>query len=438
MPILYSNRIVPMVQEIEKESNFLVHFVGDRKPFFSAFECGKLAIVLDTLERENKFYLVRDSERFQTLYEEYMNNTKLDFLPVFDSSNEIIGYTMREKTLAALSKGRFSKELLLRPEVTVSKIVDKRITCIDAYTSLPETSRILMQRDDDIRFDPFVITLDGQFYGVCSIQKILDGLNRFLETDIAFCDVSQKKLMHETNYQFKQLTDVDVDYRVKNLHGPGGDYVGTFAINPNLMLFVHFDVCGKGLKASNVVMVLGSILKTWIEQERQRQPTQFRLADKVKELNRLSYSLTADDMYATGVFVLYDKINQTVQIYDYGHGLIWLKRKNKAIQLSGLVNNPQEGRFEKMPFFAINEEIEINSIKFRIKKGDMIFTCTDGIVEQKDVYKEEFSTNRLEKLLAEYVGFSPIEMNDLVIDEWNDFRKQYKVLDDYSILSIAL
>jgi hypothetical protein len=265
-----------MELELQTQTNIFPDFKGDKRPIFSAYECGKLAVTLPVLEQENKFFLVNQYLRFQTLHEEYMANEELDFLPVFDTdSNEIIGYTMRQKILAALSKGPFSKELLLRPEVTVQSVYDKRVLCIDAYTNLSETSYLLMQRDEDIRFDPFIITMDGYFYGICSIQKIIDGLNRFLEKDMSFCEVSQLKLMLETNKNFKQESNMSVDYRVNCLHGPGGDYVGTFSLSPNLSLFVHLDVCGKGLKASTVVMVIGTILKTWVEMEKKKDLSQF-------------------------------------------------------------------------------------------------------------------------------------------------------------------
>ncbi|MBP6741125.1 MAG: SpoIIE family protein phosphatase [Leptospiraceae bacterium] len=428
-----------MELELQTQTNIFPDFKGDKRPIFSAYECGKLAVTLPVLEQENKFFLVNQYLRFQTLHEEYMANEELDFLPVFDTdSNEIIGYTMRQKILAALSKGPFSKELLLRPEVTVQSVYDKRVLCIDAYTNLSETSYLLMQRDEDIRFDPFIITMDGYFYGICSIQKIIDGLNRFLEKDMSFCEVSQLKLMLETNKNFKQESNMSVDYRVNCLHGPGGDYVGTFSLSPNLSLFVHLDVCGKGLKASTVVMVIGTILKTWVEMEKQEDLTHFKLSERLSHLNRLSYNLTPDEMYATGVFVLYYKVNQTIEVFDYGHGFIWLKRKNKAARLSEFMEESQSDKMDKMPFFAINEDLQLESKKFKVKPGDFIFICTDGIAEQKNMYKEEFGTNNIKKVLKEFDGKNPAELNDLILEEWEDFRKHYKIMDDYSILSIAI
>lgn len=436
----YFSKVETMeLTEIQTQQNIFADFKGDKRPIFSAYECGKLAITLPVLEKEKKFFLINQYLRFQTLYEEYMANDELDFLPVFDTdSNEIIGYTMRQRILAALSKGPFSKELLLRPEVTVSAVYDKRVLCIDAYTNLSEASYLLMQREEDIRFDPFIITVDGYFYGICSIQKILDGLNSFLEKDMSYCEVSQLKLMLETNRNFKEESNLSVDYRVNCLHGPGGDYVGTFCLSPNLSLFVHLDVCGKGLKASNVVMVIGAILKTWVEAEKKKDLSNFKLSESLSQLNRLSYSLTPDEMYATGVFVLYDKLNQTIEVFDYGHGFIWLKRKNKAARLSEYMEDSESNKIDKMPFFAINEELDLKSKKFKVKPGDFIFICTDGIVEQKNIYKEEFGATNIKKVLKEFDGKNPTQLNDLILEEWEDFRKHYKIMDDYSILSIAV
>ena len=402
--------------ELEQKNKSFADYYGENRPVFSAYECGKLATPAKSLEEDGKFFYIDNEMRFQTLYEEYMNNTELDFLPVFDTSNEIIGYTMRQKLLAALSKGPFSKELLLRPEVTVQSIYDKRVLCIDAYANLSETSYLLMQREEDIRFDPFIITIDGFFYGVCSIQKVLDGLNRFLEKDMSFCEDSQLKLSLETNKNFAQESNLSIESSVICLHGPGGDYVGTFSLNENLSLFIHLDVCGKGLKASNVVMVLGSIFKTWIEMEKQNDIANFRLADRLREINKLAYDLTPEEMYATGVFILHDKTKQTIEVFDYGHGFIWLKRKDALARLSDYV---VETELDKMPFFGINETLDLKSVKVKVKPGD-------------------FVTNNIEKVLKSFTGKNPSELNKLIMTEWEDFRKEYRIMDDYSLLTIGI
>lgn len=425
---------------IEPEPGKLLDFIGDRKPIFSAYDCGKLALTLNGLRKENKYIPVYENMRFQNLYEEYLTNSELDFLPVFDSkTNEIIGCTMRQKILAELSKGPFSKELLLRPDVTVESIYDKRILCIDAYTNLSEASYLLMQREDDIRFDPFIITLDGYFYGICSIRKVLDGLNRFLEMDMAFCEVSQLKLNLESNKDFKQESKLLSDYKINCLHGPGGDYVGTFSLNENLSLFIHLDVCGKGLKASNAVMVMGTIFKTWIEMEKPIDRRMFKLSDKLFQLNELAYSLTPDEMYATGIFILHDKLTQTIEVADFGHGFIWLKRGQKTARLTDLIPKEEsEEKIQTMPFFGINENFTVKTTKFKVKSGDLIFVCTDGIIEQKNIYKEEFDIPRVEKVLNQYSGKNPTELNDLILEEWDDFRKHHKITDDYSVLSFCI
>ncbi|HNE11015.1 MAG TPA: SpoIIE family protein phosphatase, partial [Leptospiraceae bacterium] len=392
--------------DLENKQSILPDFNPDKKPIFSAYDCGKLALTAQKLIQENKFIFLNEKMRFQTLYEEYSENPELDFLPVFDSNtNEIIGYTMRQKILAELSKGPFSKELLLRPEVIVENIYDKRVLCIDAYTNLSEASYILMQREEDIRFDPFIITLDGYFYGICSIRKVLDGLNRFLEMDMSFCEISQLKLNLESNYNFSKQSSILSNYQINCLHGPGGDYVGTFSLNENLSLFIHLDVCGKGLKASNVLMVLGTIFKTWIEMETYIDRRYFKLSDKLFHLNHLAYRLTPDEMYATGVFILHDKLTQTIEVADFGHGFVWLKRGSKSARLTDFI--PKEDEMEKiqqMPFFGINENFIVKTAKFKVKQGDLLFVCTDGIIEQKNIYKEEFGINRIEKVLSTYLG----------------------------------
>ena len=76
-----------MELELQRQPNIFADFKGDKRPIFSAYECGKLAVTLPALEKENKFFLINQYLRFQTLHEEYMANDELDFLPVFDTDS---------------------------------------------------------------------------------------------------------------------------------------------------------------------------------------------------------------------------------------------------------------------------------------------------------------------------------------------------------------
>ena len=140
-------------------------------------------------------------------------------------------------------------------------------------------------------------------------------------------------------------------------------------------------------------------------------------------------------MDATGVFILHDKTKQTIEVFDYGHGFIWLKRKDALARLSDYV---VETELDKMPFFGINETLDLKSVKVKVKPGDFVFVCTDGIIEQKNMYKEEFGTNNIEKVLKSFTGKNPSELNKLIMTEWEDFRKEYRIMDDYSLLTIGI
>ena len=69
--------------------------------------------------------------------------------------------------------------------------------------NLSEASEVLMRRDEELRFDPFVVTWCGDFFGTSTVQRVIEGLNRFLIMDSQACDRMQKRIMEPMNRQME-------------------------------------------------------------------------------------------------------------------------------------------------------------------------------------------------------------------------------------------
>ena len=114
-------------------------------------------------------------------------------------------------------------------------------------------------------------------------------------------------------------------------------------------------------------------------------------------------------MYATGTIAIVDTKNLMLRLFDFGHGMCWLKRDNKIYSL--YPKNPPSG----IPFLGINPELLMTSQLYKIKKNDMLYSVSDGVIETKNSSRENFGTERMINLLKNHeyhevnFGYSDLE-----------------------------
>ncbi len=396
---------------------------------FSAYEVGRTARRLHE-DDANAVGLIRGDMSVVDVETLYAEKPELDFLPIRNELDEFVGYVRRESFLAALGRGQYARELLLRPERRIDELMDERIVCLDAHCTLSEASRELMARPEEIRFDPFVVLLEDRFHGISSVRRVLDGLNHYFNLDMDACKQAQDRLMEvperavENTLNWARL--------VQPLNGPGGDYVKVFDLDEDLSVAVLFDVCGKGIKAANMVMAIGSVFESLfasgeVSRARMGGPG---LAGRLSRLNNLLWRMTPEEMYATGVVLLLEKRKYLLRVFEYGHGLLWLRRGNRIHRLAD--ESPPE-----LPFLGIRPDCDVQAVNYRLKPGDLIFSCSDGVTEMKNRAKEEFGLGRTTEVMGRGIN-EPSELVRRMHLELEDFRDGARIGDDVSMLAVLM
>lgn len=421
-------------------------------PIFSAYDVGRRALPIERLKQLSgyDYTLPQEDDPAVDVYELYHDYPGLQFLPVQNHSGEITGYTLRNQFLAMLSKNHYSRELMLRPDVKLKTMMRLNPIILDAHATLSEASKVLMNRPEESRFDPFVVTLDGEFYGISTVDLVLKGMDSFLRRDNEACLEAQQALLQwdasEGTLQTTRVEELNGGERapdaatrlsfsryVAPLSGPGGDFAQVYKVSPSLTLFMLFDVCGKGLKASAMVSIIGSSLHTILSEAGLRKTLKpGQVSALLRKLNRIVCDLSPAEMYATGIAGAIDHENQVVSLYDFGHGLCWLLRGFKCHRLEG----SSIGTSEQAPFFGIHPDLAIRPVHYRLKDGDLLFMCSDGIAEQKDDAGHMFGSERVEEILNR-VAPDPARVNREMLHYWESFREGSRVTDDVSMLSLA-
>lgn len=158
--------------------------IEDESLVFSANELGKVTFTIKQLKAFTNYdfsHLPNENELPSKIYDFYIQYPELDFLPIRNSENWIVGYFTRKSFLSLISENSYNRELLFRKDVKIKNFINKNIICLNAYTTLSNASEIIMNRSIEILFDPIVVTLNRNFYGICTVDRIIKGINLFLK-----------------------------------------------------------------------------------------------------------------------------------------------------------------------------------------------------------------------------------------------------------------
>lgn len=435
----YEENLASQKQHILDDSAFL-HIDPIEKPIFSANEVGKVTIMIDQLKQLTGYdysKLPLDTTSTQIIYNIFHDHPNLEFLPIINDSGWIVGYFTKKQFLSLISENTFNRELLFRKDVQIKSFLNPDVVCLNAYSTLSEASEILMNRKEEIRFDPFVVTLDRRFFGISTVDKVLKGINIFLKRDLEAVKDSQLSLNNFFVEHEKQIENtIDFTSYISLLQGPGGDFVKNYEINDEFSLVVILDVCGKGVKASSMVFSIVQLLNKEIQKLIEKNA--FNVRNFHKSLLKINHELvltTSSDLYATALFVVVNKLKHIITILDCGHNLIWLKRKDKVYKLETTESN-QSNENKNTSFLGITLDFHVVPISYKVKKDDILFSCSDGITEQINPQKEMYII-RIEDVLKEFKGDMK-KNKKILLKDWTNFREFRRIRDDVSFFIFKL
>ena len=163
----------------------------------------------------------------------------------------------------------------------------------------------------------------------------------------------------------------------------GGDYYDFFKVSDDIVDVVIADVSGKGAAASLLMPSLAVALRL-----RARELS--GPAAILKDLDEVLKQITNP---ATFVTMFYARINPTLRTLEYasgGHNPPLLMRPGTGETL--LLE-------EAGPIMGILPETRFVNTVIHLESGDILALFTDGVTEQENESGEEFSLDRLEKVV---------------------------------------
>ncbi|MFN3604673.1 MAG: SpoIIE family protein phosphatase [Leptonema sp. (in: bacteria)] len=405
--------------------------VEEKESIFSANEIGKVTLNIKKLKEITNFDysdLPNENDTPLKIYNIYQNHPNLDFLPIRNHDNWIVGYFTRKSFLSLISEQNYNRELLFRKDVKIKNYFNQEIVCLNAFTTLSKASEILTSRKPEILYDPFVVTLNRKFFGIATLDRIIKGMNTFIKRDLETVKESQLNVMNYLDSHNRKIeNELEFSSYINLVYGPGGDFVQKYEINEQSTIISHFDVCGKGVKASSMILVLGALLNQMILRLKKGNLTIPILHKEIRNFNHDLYYSKAMELYATGIIALVNKIDRILTLYDFGHNLLWILRDKKVSKRKVYKVEPAQ---KNLTFLGAFPEIHIKPVSLQLQKEDIIFTCSDGITEQMNDRNEmyiNFISNALENFTSDVNHNSK-----LLLSHWNEFRNNRIIRDDIS------
>ncbi|MEX2590417.1 MAG: PP2C family protein-serine/threonine phosphatase, partial [Chitinophagales bacterium] len=223
--------------------------------------------------------------------------------------------------------------------------------------------------------------------------------------------------------QLPKIEGLDIAGELQWSSEVGGDYYNVFQISDREYLFFIADVVGKGLGASILVSTVHSNIETQIDNGISD------IQDFIERLNEVLCRITDRKKFITCWAGIYNSETRELKSVNAGHLPPLIISKDRKVTGELTKGGPILGFFDK-------DEVKHQSETILLKKGDAVFSFTDGVSEansEKDKMYE--SSNRLENIIAGDWISSKELINNVIFDV-RDFSNSDTFEDDLTCLML--
>ncbi len=202
-------------------------------------------------------------------------------------------------------------------------------------------------------------------------------------------------------------------------HNIGGEFIDVIRLNDKRYLFVVGDLSGKGIAASMNMVILKSIIRSYLAETHNFKQLVVKLNEFVRN------SLRKGTIFA-GLFMIVDFETDTMYYINCGIPALFSYTQvyNNVIEIQG------SGHI--LGFVKdISPYISVKSTK--LNRGDIILVCTDGLLQSHSLRGEQFGRERVQRVLIDNSTYPAQRMAQFTFDALTKFMSK-EMEDDVSIL----
>lgn len=202
-----------------------------------------------------------------------------------------------------------------------------------------------------------------------------------------------------------------------------GDYFDVMVSRKDRISFVMADVTGKSLNSMSIMLQLRAMLRL-IVNTTQSAGTILSWANK-----GISSENNTVDHFASVALLIYDSINGKIQYSTGGTNpiFVYCKEDNSFKEIS---SSQEPIGVEKTTEYVDNE--------LSVKSGDIIVTCTDGLLEALNNDGTQYSKSNLERVIRESRNSDGKEIANKIKNDVKKFCGVAAQHDDQSLLVVKI
>lgn len=198
----------------------------------------------------------------------------------------------------------------------------------------------------------------------------------------------------------------------------GGDYYDFIKLPNDKIVLCLGDITGKGLPAAILMANLQATL-------RGQALTPQKIADKIKNSNKLLYNSTSENRFATLFYAELDYENNEMTYCNAGHDapINIIDNNTTRVNEGGLL----------LGCFDFAEYVEGNKT---FSPGEILVIFSDGIAEAMNEFEEEFGEEKLISIVESNISLPAKQLVDLIVKEVQEYSKKVEQSDDITLMVI--
>ncbi len=223
----------------------------------------------------------------------------------------------------------------------------------------------------------------------------------------------------QENIDHIKTDKVDTGYMMVPAHNIGGEFIDMIRLTDTRHLFVVGDLSGKGIAASMNMVILKSVIRTYLAEIHDFKELVVKINTFIRE------SFRKGTIFA-GLFALIDFETDTMYYINCGIPALMLYTQvyNNVIEIQG--SGHILGFVKDLtPFVSVKTT--------KLNKGDVILACTDGLVQSHSLRGEQFGKERIQQCVLDNSTYPAQRMAQFTFESLTKFM-QKEMEDDVSIL----
>lgn len=207
------------------------------------------------------------------------------------------------------------------------------------------------------------------------------------------------------------------------VEGVCGDFYDILVSRRDRISFIVSDVAGKGMNSLIVMIMIRAILRLSVNTEQSA-------ATILAWTNRgICIESSKIDHFASVALINYNSTTKEAEVATCGNNPVFLyKASSKSIEQ---ITQPSEP-------MGVTKDTVYSDIKLQLEPGDILASCTDGLLESLNENGVQYSAENLKKTIIKNAGVSAKDISNKVKDDLKKYCGTAQQYDDQSLLVLKI